>query len=63
METKQSQRIIKHQINVIILTYSGLLKNERGDFLYDPTLNINLIRKDELVPEVNRKPLKDLHIS
>ena len=58
MATKQSQIIIKHQTNIIISIYSDLLKNKIGDFLYDPTLNINLIQKDKVIPEVNINNLK-----
>ena len=47
MATNQSQIIIKHRTNIIISVYSDLLKNKIGDFLYDPTLNINLIQKDK----------------
>ena len=58
MATKPSQIIIKHQTNIIISIYSDLLKNEIGDFLYDSTLNINLIQRDKLIPEVSINHLK-----
>ena len=34
------------------------MRKEIGDFLYDPTLNINLIQKDKLIPDVNINHLK-----
>ena len=58
MATNQSQIIIKHQTNIIISVYSDLLKNKIGEFLYDPTLSINLIQKDKIIPEVNINHLK-----
>ena len=58
MATNQSQIIIKHRTNIIISVYSDLLKNKIGDFLYGPTLNINLIQKDKIIPEVKINHLK-----
>ena len=58
MATNQTQIIIKHQTNIIISVYSDLLKNKIGDFLYDPTLNINLIPKNKTIPEVKINHLK-----
>ena len=58
MATKQSQKIIKHQTNIIILVYSDLLKNKIGGFLYDPTLNIYSIQKDKLISTVDINHLK-----
>ena len=58
MATKQSHIIIKHHTRIIISVYSDLLQNEIGGFLYNLTLNINLIQKDKLIPEVNINHLK-----
>ena len=63
MAANQSQIIIKHQTNIIISVYSDLLKNKIGDLLYDPTLNINLIQKDKIIPEnkINHLKVYRLH--
>ena len=40
------------------MIYSDLLKNKIGKFSYDPTLYINLIQKDKIIPEIYINYLK-----